>query len=111
MRKCGIFTSANSAISQLRISAILMRLDLFLKASRICPRRTVAQKLCDAGLISLNGVPAKSAHPVKLGDEITIRRRDQISTLKVLAVPTERQTSKKDAAHLYEIVDEQDVEN
>jgi ribosomal 50S subunit-recycling heat shock protein len=36
-----------------------MRLDLFLKASRICPRRTIAQKLCDAGLVLLNGAPAK----------------------------------------------------
>jgi ribosome-associated heat shock protein Hsp15 len=84
-----------------------MRLDLFLKASRICPRRTVAQKLCDAGLVSLNGVPAKSAHPIKPGDEISIRRRDKISTLKVLSVPPERQTSKSEAGSLYEMVNEE----
>lgn len=87
-----------------------MRLDLFLKASRVYPRRTVAQKLCDAGLISLNGTPAKSAHPVKVGDEITINRRDKISTLRVLAVPSERQTAKKDASTLYEIVSEQKLD-
>jgi len=88
-----------------------MRLDLFLKASRICPRRTVAQKLCDAGVVSLNGVPAKSAHSVKPGDEITIRGRDKVSTLRVTAVPTERQTQKKDAGGLYEVVSEHKLDD
>ena len=84
-----------------------MRLDLFLKASRICPRRTVAQKLCDAGFVSLNGVSAKSAHSVKPGDEITIRRRDKVSIIRVTSVPTDRQTAKKEAGGLYEVVSEQ----
>lgn len=88
-----------------------MRLDLFLKASRLCPRRTIAQKLCDAGLISINGVPAKAAHTVKSGDELTIRRRDKFTMLKVLSVPTERQTSKKDAPNLYELVSEQKLDD
>jgi ribosome-associated heat shock protein Hsp15 len=88
-----------------------MRLDLFLKASRVCPRRTIAQKLCDAGLVSLNGVTAKSAHPVKPGDEITIKRRDKISTLKVLSVPSQRQTSTKDASTLYEVMSEQKLDD
>ena len=84
-----------------------MRLDLFLKATRLCPRRTVAQKLCDAGLVSINGMPAKSAHSVKPGDEITIKRRDRISVLKVLDLPAQRQTSKKDAGSLFELLSEQ----
>ena len=50
-----------------------MRLDLFLKASRLCSRRTVAQRICEAGRVSINGSPAKSSHVVKLGDEIVIR--------------------------------------
>ena len=87
-----------------------MRLDLFLKASRICPRRTVAQKLCDAGVVSLNGVSAKSAHSVKPGDEITIRRRDKVSIIRVTSVPTDRQTAKKDAGGLYEVVGEQQLD-
>lgn len=87
-----------------------MRLDLFLKASRICPRRTVAQKLCDASVVSINGSVAKSAHTVKVGDEITIKRRDKITIVKVLDVPSERQTSKKDAGSLYEIVSEKEIE-
>ncbi len=81
-----------------------MRLDLFLKASRLCPRRTVAQKLCDAGLVSLNGARAKSAHPVKPGDEITLRRREKVLTLIVLAVPRRSQTSRDEAAGLYEVL-------
>lgn len=83
-----------------------MRLDLFLKASRICPRRTLAQKLCDAGHVSVNGVPAKPAHSIKPGDEITIRRRDKVSILKVLSVPEQRQTSKGDARTLYDLLEE-----
>jgi ribosomal 50S subunit-recycling heat shock protein len=83
-----------------------MRLDLFLKASRLCPRRSVAQKLCDAGLISLNGMRAKSAHSVKPGDEITVRRRDKTSTLKVLSVPERSQPSRTEAGELYEILNE-----
>ena len=87
-----------------------MRLDLFLKASRLCPRRTVAQKLCDAGLVSLNGTPAKSAHPVKLEDEIVIRRRDKITTLRVVSIPPRNQVSKDEARGLYELLSEESVE-
>lgn len=88
-----------------------MRLDLFLKASRICPRRTVAQKLCDASVVSVNGVVAKSAHSVKVGDEITIRRRDKVTTINVMRVPSEKQTAKKEASELYEIVSEQNTQD
>jgi ribosomal 50S subunit-recycling heat shock protein len=83
-----------------------MRLDLFLKASRLCPRRSVAQKLCDAGLISLNGMRAKSAHPVKPGDEITVRKRDKTSTLRVLSLPQRSQPSRNEASELYQILNE-----
>lgn len=88
-----------------------MRLDLFLKATRLSPRRTVAQKLCDAGLVSINGVPAKSAHTVKPGDEITIKRRNRISTVKVVALPTQRQTSKQDSSALFELLTEHEIDN
>ena len=87
-----------------------MRLDLFLKASRICPRRTVAQQLCDAGSVLVNGARAKSSHQVKLADEIVIRRRDKVSTFRVLSVPQRNQTSKQDARGLYELTGEQTIE-
>lgn len=86
-----------------------MRLDLFLKASRLCQRRTVAQKLCEAGLVLINAKPAKSAHTVKPGDEITIRRRDRIARVRVLSLPAARQTSRKDAIALFELLSEESL--
>jgi ribosomal 50S subunit-recycling heat shock protein len=83
-----------------------MRLDLFLKASRLCPRRSVAQQLCDAGLVLLNGTPVKSAHVVRVDDQLTIRRRDKEMVVRVSSVPDARQTSRKDAASLYELLSE-----
>ena len=88
-----------------------MRLDLLLKASRIEQRRTIGQKLCDGGLVCLNETPAKSAHEVKVGDEISIKRGDKISKLKVLDVPSARQTSRKNAGMLYEILSEEQLHN
>lgn len=86
-----------------------MRLDLFLKASRLCQRRTVAQKLCDAGLVLINAKPAKSAHTVRQGDEITIRRKDLVTTVRVLSLPAARQTSRKDASALVELLREESL--
>lgn len=84
-----------------------MRLDLFLKASRLCSGRTLAQKLCDAGRVSINGNSAKSSHAVKADDEILIRRHNTLTTLRVLSVPTARQTSRKEASTLYEVLSEE----
>jgi ribosomal 50S subunit-recycling heat shock protein len=81
-----------------------MRLDLFLKASRLVLRRTVAQALCDAGAVSVNNVPAKSSRSVQVGDLIALRRRNQLLTVRVLALPATRQTSRSDASNLYEIL-------
>lgn len=88
-----------------------MRLDLFLKASRLCSRRTIAQKICEAGRVSVNGTSAKSSHAVKAGDEILIRRHDKLITVRVSSVPSARQTSRKDASALYEVVSEESVED
>ena len=83
-----------------------MRLDLFLKVSRLCPRRSVAQKLCDAGQVFLNGTQVKPAHMVKAGDRLTIKRRDKELVVNVVSLPTERQTSRQDAGTLYEVISE-----
>ncbi len=87
-----------------------MRLDLFLKASRLCPRRTIAQKICDAGRVSINGNSAKSSHVVRIGDRISLQTRDKILDIRVLSVPNERQTSRKDAKGLYEVLSEKYLE-
>ena len=86
-----------------------MRLDLFLKASRLSGRRTLAQKLCDAGRVSINGNPAKSSGAVEAGDEILIRRH-KLTTVRVLSVPSARQTSRKEAGTLYEILSEESLD-
>ena len=88
-----------------------MRLDVFLKASRLCPRRTVAQKICDAGRVSINGKPAKSAHVVRIGDELSLQTRDKLTVVRVTAVPEERQPSRRDAKSLYEILSETRLED
>jgi ribosomal 50S subunit-recycling heat shock protein len=85
-------------------------LDVFLKVSRLCPRRTLAQELCDAGFVLLNGRPAKSAHTVKVGDELSIRRRDREIVARVLQAPESRNVSRRDADRLVEIVSEQVIE-
>jgi ribosomal 50S subunit-recycling heat shock protein len=83
-----------------------MRLDLFLKASRLVLRRTLAQQLCDAGHVKLNGAKAKSSKEVKAGDLIALRRRNKILNLKIVEVPSNRQVSKASAAGLYEVISE-----
>jgi ribosomal 50S subunit-recycling heat shock protein len=87
-----------------------MRLDLFLKASRLCSRRTIAQRICEAGSVSLNGSVAKSSHAVKPGDEIALTGRDKINRVRVLSIPTTRQTSRKDATTLYELLSEEPLD-
>ena len=84
-----------------------MRLDHFLRASRLVLRRTVAQELCEAGAVSVNGAPARSSRPVRPGDEILVRRRDRIVKVRVAALPTSKQVSKGEAAGLYELLGEE----
>lgn len=84
-----------------------MRLDLFLKSSRLCLRRTVAQQLCDAGLVTVNDKPAKSSTTVQAGNELSIRRRDCVLRVRIVALPTSRQTSRSEANNLYEILGEE----
>ena len=83
-----------------------MRLDLFLKTSRLIVRRSTAQEFCDAGLIKVNGLIAKSSKEIKIGDEIEITRRNRLLLLKVLRVPDKKQVSRNDAPSLYEIISE-----
>lgn len=83
-----------------------MRLDQFLKISRLIPRRSLAQEFCDAGLISVNGAKAKSSKEVKSGDEIQIKRRNRRTRLRVTAVPATKQVAKNDAGSFYEVLEE-----
>ena len=80
-----------------------MRIDIFLKLSRLVPRRTLAQEMCGAGAIKLNGSQAKSAREVRAGDQIAIRQRGRITTVRVVTVPA-KPPSKAQAASLYETI-------
>jgi ribosomal 50S subunit-recycling heat shock protein len=80
-----------------------MRLDLFLKQSRIVPRRSVAQEICDAGAVTVNGNPGKPGRAVSVGDTIAVRFRGKQTTVRVLSTPA-RPPSKADAPSLYELV-------
>ena len=87
-----------------------MRLDLFLRASRLVVRRTQAQELCEAGAVLVNGAAARSSREVRAGDEITLKRPRSILTVRVRAVPSAKQVSKSSAASLYEILSSQNLE-
>ncbi len=80
-----------------------MRLDKYLKVSRIIKRRTVANDACDAEHVKVNGRPAKASYEVKEGDllEITFGQR----TLRVRVLNVKEFTTKADAASLYEVVE------
>ena len=81
-----------------------MRLDKYLKVSRIIKRRTVANEACAGGRVTLNGKTAKPGAEVKPGDIMTIRFGDHLGRYEVLAVPA---TVKKDgAADMYRILEE-----
>lgn len=86
-----------------------MRLDLYLKASRLILRRSLAQKFCDAGLVQVNGTTAKSSREIRAQDELKITRGNRILKIKVVEVPEKKQVSRQDAALLYEIISEEQL--
>ena len=79
-----------------------MRLDKYLKVSRLIKRRTVAIEACDAEKVSVNGKPARASYDVKEGDIIEISIGAKPLRVKVLDV--REFTKKEDAAALYEVV-------
>ena len=81
-----------------------MRLDKFLKVSRIIKRRTVANEVSDMGRVFVNGNPAKPAKQIKENDIIEIEYATRTTKAKVLKVPTGN-VSIQQAQELYEIVE------
>lgn len=80
-----------------------MRIDKFLKVSRILKRRTVAQEACSGGKVTINGKDVKPAHPVKVGDVVEIAYATGKLKFRILNV---KETVKKDeASSLYEIIE------
>ena len=85
-----------------------MRIDKFLKVSRLIRRRTLAKQVADQGRITINGKVAKASSVVKEGDELAIRFGQKIVTVKINQI---KNTTKKDeAASLYTILKEELLE-
>ena len=80
-----------------------MRLDKYLKVSRIIKRRTVANDACDAEHVTVNGRRAKASYDVKEGDVVEITFGQRVLKFKVLCV--KETVAKADAASMYEIIE------
>ena len=84
-----------------------MRLDKYLKVSRLIKRRTVANEACDSSRVTVNGKLVKPSYDVKIGDAITIAFGAKLVTVKVLDI---RETTKKsEAIGMYEVISESDA--
>ena len=79
-----------------------MRLDKYVKVSRLIKRRTVANEACDAGRVSVNGKPARASYDVKIGDKLTIALGTREVTVEVVSV--QETVAKNDAALLYKLL-------
>lgn len=82
-----------------------MRLDKFLKVSRIIKRRSVANEVCDMARVFVNNNPAKPAKQLKEGDIIMIEYKTRVLKARVLKIPTGN-VSINEASSLYEIIEE-----
>ena len=85
-----------------------MRIDKWLKVSRIMKRRTISKELAKNQRVEINGKQVKPAHEVKTGDEVSVQFGSRKITVRVLS--TEEVKRKKEASELYEIVKEERVE-
>lgn len=80
-----------------------MRLDKFLKVSRLIKRRTVANSICESARVFVNDNPAKPAKVLREGDIITIEFKDSIKRVRVVKIPAGN-VSINEASGLYEIL-------
>lgn len=86
-----------------------MRLDKFLKVSRIIKRRSVAKEIADQGRILINDRPAKSSSQVAAGDTLIIKFGNKTETVKINQIV--ETTKKSEAENMYKIIDETYAEN
>lgn len=84
-----------------------MRLDKYLKVSRLIKRRTVANDACDGERISVNGKTAKASYNVKLGDIITVSFGSKTVSVRVLDI--KETTKKSESSGMYEVISEEDA--
>ena len=82
-----------------------MRLDKFLKVSRLIKRRTVANTVSEMGRVLVNGNPAKPAKQLKIGDVIEIESSNRVEKVEVILIPTGN-VSVQEASSLYKVIEE-----
>lgn len=83
-----------------------MRLDKYLKVSRIIKRRTVANEACSGGRVTVNGKVAKPGAEVKVGDELTIRFGDRYGKYQIVSI--QEHVRKEGASEMYRVLTEDD---
>lgn len=83
----------------------MMRLDLFLKVSRIIPRRPLAKRLCDEGRLRINGRPAKASAEIRAGDVLEVDLPDSDRRYRVDEVPGRKSVSREQARLLAVLLD------
>ncbi|MGE5485971.1 MAG: RNA-binding S4 domain-containing protein [Ignavibacteriales bacterium] len=81
-----------------------MRIDKFLKVSRLIKRRTVAREACDGGRVSINGRQAKPGAEVRNGDTVTVAFGNR--TIRVEVLETRESASLEQARQMYRVVEE-----
>lgn len=79
-----------------------MRLDKYLKISRLIKRRTVANEACDAGRVSVNGKPARASYDVKVGDMVEIALGTHPIKAEILSI--NEYAKKEEAGQMYKII-------
>ena len=79
-----------------------MRLDKYLKVSRLIKRRTIANEACDHAQVTVNGRPAKASYDVKVGDVLAVAFGER--TLRVRVTEVRELTKKAEAACMYEVL-------
>lgn len=79
-----------------------MRIDKFLKVSRVIKRRTVANEAADSGRISVNGKVVKASYEVKVGDIVEIKFGDKVSKFQIIEIP---KVQGRDMGELIKIID------
>lgn len=82
-----------------------MRLDKWLKMSRVIKRRPVANEICDQGRVTINGRVAKAGAEVKPGDRLEVRFGQKLLAIEIVTVPM-KQVSAKSASELYTVIGE-----
>ena len=85
-----------------------MRLDKYLKVSRIIKRRTVAKEASEGGRVTINGKPAKPASEVKPGDVLEIRFGEKMARYRVVSIA--ETVRKENAAAMYELLGGEEIE-